>query len=171
MKRLFALLSAFFCFGGHAWAGAYEDGLAAMRKGDYAAAVEKYREAGLQNDARAQLDLGVMYDTGKGVKKNYKEAIKWYRLAASQGVTIAHYNLGVMHYAGLGVRKNIDEAAKWFGFAAEKGDREAVKWLEKVERQRAAGLAADPFDPEPEKRPARDVKTNQKEKTKEVAQR
>ncbi len=55
--------------GGNAWAGAYEDGLAALGGGDHATAVKKYREAGLQGDARAQLDLGVMYDTGKGVKK------------------------------------------------------------------------------------------------------
>lgn len=34
-----------------------------------------------QGDANAQNNLGIMYATGKGVRKNYSEAWKWYSLA------------------------------------------------------------------------------------------
>ena len=120
-------MTILFALGGTALAGAFEDGLAAYQRGDFATALEKYRHAGQQGDVRAQLNLGGMYDSGQGVKKNYREAIKWYRLAATQGSPDAQFNLDAMHYAGLGVKKNIDEAAKWFRKAAGQGDPEAAK--------------------------------------------
>ena len=38
-----------------------------------------------QGDARAQINLGLMYYNGKGVPQDDKTAVKWYRLAAKQG--------------------------------------------------------------------------------------
>ena len=35
-----------------------------------------------QGDARAQNNLGVMYDDGRGVPQDYAQAVKWYRLSA-----------------------------------------------------------------------------------------
>ena len=46
--------------------------------------------------AFAQVNLGLMYDTGYGVPENKAEAVRWYRLAAEQGNAVAQYNLGVM---------------------------------------------------------------------------
>jgi hypothetical protein len=52
---------------------------------DYDEAVNWYRKAAEQGDAKAQNALGVMYHNGFGVKRDDKEAKKWFRKAAEQG--------------------------------------------------------------------------------------
>jgi TPR repeat protein len=54
-------------------------------KQDDAEAVRWYRKAAEQGNAKAQFNLGVMYDLGKGVKQDDAEAVKWYRKAAFSG--------------------------------------------------------------------------------------
>ncbi len=75
-----------------------------------------------QGYAEAQYNLGVMYDSGRGVRQDYTEAVKWYREAAEQGDIEAQYNLGAMYYNGQGVRKDYAEAIRWFHKAAEQGN-------------------------------------------------
>ena len=58
-----------------------------------------------QGDARAQYNVGVMYDNGIGVPENVAEADIWYRLASEQGDARAQSNLGVMYDNGCGVPK------------------------------------------------------------------
>jgi len=48
-------------------------------------AVEWYRKAAIQGDAKSQFRLGLIYEKGKGVKKDLAEAAKWYDEAANQG--------------------------------------------------------------------------------------
>ena len=45
-----------------------------------------YRKAAEQGDAKAQNNLGVVYDRGEGVPQDDAEAVKWYRKAAEQGM-------------------------------------------------------------------------------------
>ena len=59
-----------------------------------------------QGHAKAQYNLGLMYDNGEGVPENDSEAVKWYRLAAEQGIATAQYNLGIMYDNGEGVPEN-----------------------------------------------------------------
>jgi TPR repeat protein len=80
--------------------------------------VRKKAEAG---DADAQLNLGWMYEKGKGVPEDDAEAVKWYRKAAEQGNAKAQYNLAVMYYDGRGVPQDYAEAVKWCRMAAEQG--------------------------------------------------
>ena len=47
----------------------------------------------LKGHARAQANLGVMYQKGWGVAKDYAEALRWYRLAADQGFAAAQAKL------------------------------------------------------------------------------
>ena len=42
-------------------------------------------------DATAQLDLGLMYGTGRGVPQDFAEAVGWYRKAAEQGTALAQF--------------------------------------------------------------------------------
>jgi len=49
---------------------------------DDAEAVKRIRLAAEQGDAKAQFNLGEMYEQGKGVTQDYTEAVKWYRLSA-----------------------------------------------------------------------------------------
>ena len=68
----------------------------------------------MQGDARAQLNLGVMYENGRGVAEDHAEAAKWFRLAAEQGDAAAQYNLGVMYANGEGVPQSKYTAADFF---------------------------------------------------------
>ena len=58
---------------------------------DYKKALKIARELAEQNDAEAQILIGVCYEYGKGVEQSYTEAAKWYTLAAEQGVADAQY--------------------------------------------------------------------------------
>ena len=51
-------------------------------------------------DARAQNELGEMYENGRGVKQDPAKAAHWYQLAAHQGFAAAQLNLGVLYETG-----------------------------------------------------------------------
>ena len=53
-----------------------------------------------QECAPAQCNLGLCYETGRGVIQNVREAVKWFIRAARQGDKTAQHNLGV-YYATL----------------------------------------------------------------------
>jgi TPR repeat protein len=75
-----------------------------------------------KEDAKAQTNLGLMYETGEGVEKDDKEAVKWYRKAAEQGEHAAQFNLGQMYRNGIGVPKDIVTAYTWHNIAAANGN-------------------------------------------------
>ena len=91
----------------------------------FAANIDELKKAAEQGDAKAQCNLGICYDFGKGVEKNPTEAVKWYRKAAEQGFAQAQYNLGNCYANGDGVEKNRSEAVKWYRKAAEQGNATA----------------------------------------------
>jgi TPR repeat protein len=47
-------------------------------------AAKWFRLAAEQGYAKAEYNLGLMYDKGEGVRQDTNEAFKWYRLAAEQ---------------------------------------------------------------------------------------
>ncbi len=65
-------------------------------------------------DAKAQVDVGFMHQTGSGTSVNESEAVKWYEAAAAQGDTRALFNLGVMYYRGSGVAQDLRRALELF---------------------------------------------------------
>ena len=67
---------------------------------DYEAAVKWYRMAADQECAPAQCNLGLCYETGRGVPQNVHDAVKWFCRAARQGDKTAQHNLGV-YYSSL----------------------------------------------------------------------
>lgn len=97
----------------------YDDGAAALLRGDYATALAELRPIGAAGDARAQLLLGNMYVQGKGVAKDAAVAAAWYRKAAEQGLARAQVSLGALYRNGEGVPKDYAEAARWYRAAAE----------------------------------------------------
>ncbi len=109
-----------------------------------------------QGDAHSQVDLGLLYENGKGVPQDYKEAAKWYLKAAEQGNAIAQTGLGFMYYQGKGVPQDYTKAVKWYLKSAELGNafsqnslgdayrdgngvnqdyKEAVEWYRKAAEQ------------------------------------
>ncbi|MDR3269651.1 MAG: hypothetical protein LBT83_11380 [Tannerella sp.] len=109
-----------------------------------------------QGNAKAQNNLGFLYEMGQDVPQDDIEAVKWYLKAATQGNATAQYNLA-NHYAwGRGVLCSNEEAAKWYleaankgvlnamnnlgsmyaiGRGVEKNESEAVKWFRKAAGQ------------------------------------
>lgn len=104
-----------------AFGGQLEDGIAAYDRGDYATAFRLMKPLAEKGDAKAQHNLGVMYDYGRGFPQDYSRALKWYRRAADQGIPDAQHNLGLMYYYGQGVPQNFIEAARWYRRAADQG--------------------------------------------------
>jgi len=97
-------------------------GQAAYDAGDYATALNEFLPLAQRGDAVAQLDLGWMYFSGRGVPQDSKEAVRWYRAAAEQGEPNAQVNLGWMYDHGRGVPQDYTEAVRWYRAAAEQGD-------------------------------------------------
>ncbi|MSO64409.1 MAG: sel1 repeat family protein [Alphaproteobacteria bacterium] len=60
-------------------AGPFEDGVAAVNRGDFATALRLFRPLADQGFSAAQSDLGVMYENGQGVPQDDAEAVKWFR--------------------------------------------------------------------------------------------
>ena len=123
MKKLLTVLLVLLASA--AWGGDYEDAGEAFNKKDYATAIQKYKSAGINGNAVAQIMVGVMYYTGIGIKKDYLEAVKWYKLAAEQGNASAQYSLGVMYDNGKDVVPDYAEAMKWYKLAAAQGHAKA----------------------------------------------
>ena len=65
-------------------------------------AVKWHQKAAEQGLESAQVNLGQMYDSGKGVVQDHKTAFKCYRSAADQEDSTAHHNLVVMYENGRG---------------------------------------------------------------------
>ena len=98
----------------------------AYLRGDYGTAYKELLYLAEAGDARSQYDLGVMYDTGRGVPQSNEEALKWYGVAAKQGEARAQYNLGLMYANGQGVPQDYVEAYVWISLSAAEGDRHAL---------------------------------------------
>lgn len=96
---------------------------------DEAHAVQWYTRAAEQGHAKAQDELGLMFETGVGVSKDHGQAIKWYARAAEQGYADAQYHLGDMYRGGYGVPKDNAVALRWFTRAAERGHAFARRHL------------------------------------------
>ena len=108
-KRIFMLCLAIAVLLGNvgiSWSADFQKGLAASKRGDYAAALREWTPLAEQGDAQAQTNLGWMYERGHGVPQDEKTAVTWYRRAAEQGFARAQYNLGVMYDERRGVPQN-----------------------------------------------------------------
>lgn len=102
-----------------------DKGAAAYGRGDYAAALREFRYLAARGVAKAQHNLGVMYEDGRGVPQDYVAAVKWYGKAAKRGFANAQNNLGSMYGRGRGVAQNYAKAVNWFRKAAAQGVADA----------------------------------------------
>ena len=83
------------------------------------------RELAGRGDAEAQVALGWMYETGRGVAPDTDAAVRWYREAAARGNALAQYALGDVYARGRGVARDYARAAKWYREAAQGGNTSA----------------------------------------------
>ena len=82
----------------------------------------KYIRMGAERGyAKAQNDLGVMYDNGNGVPQDTKKAFDLCMQAAVQGLATAQHNVGYAYYSGEGVDKDVNQSFIWYKKSAEQG--------------------------------------------------
>ena len=86
----------------------------------------------MQGDARSQAQLGIMYDTGKGVPQDFSRAAAWFRKSAEQGFGQAQDSLGLMYAIGQGVPQDYAQAHMWLNLAAAQGIEGAQENRDKV---------------------------------------
>ncbi|CAD6263353.1 unnamed protein product [Miscanthus lutarioriparius] len=77
-------------------------------------------------NARAQYNLGLCLQNGKGVKRNQKEAAKWYLRAAEGGNVRAMYNISLCYSYGEGLSQDPVRAKRWLQLAADCGHKKAL---------------------------------------------
>ncbi|MAI42933.1 MAG: tetratricopeptide repeat protein [Candidatus Azotimanducaceae bacterium] len=121
----------------------YEKGMAAAEAGDDATAFQEFKKAAEQAHAKAQYNLGLMHDNGRGVLQDYKEAVKWYRLAAEKGIATAQGKLGLMYHNGRGVLQDSVYAHMWWNIAASEGHENAKKARDTIEQQMTPAQIAE----------------------------
>jgi TPR repeat protein len=92
--------------------------------------------------APAQLAVGYLYESGRGVTANPGKSAEYYRKAAKQGSHLAEYQLGRMYYLGIyGTDRRDGES--WLQSAADAGNPFAayLLGLSLYDRDPAAGIA------------------------------
>ncbi len=107
--------------------------------GQYNGALRYWLPLADQGNANAQLNVGLMYDTGRGVAVDPVRAVNWYRQSAEHGLAAAQYNLGVMYASGRGVEQDTGQARFWLELAAEQGLQDARALLAEYTGKSAAG--------------------------------
>jgi TPR repeat protein len=101
------------------------EGIKSLQSRDLATAAQWFRRAADLGHAKAQVNLGVQYERGDGVRRDYAEAVRWYRTAAAQGDAMGQNHLGTMYRNGKGVPQDYTEAARWYRQSAAQGYVEA----------------------------------------------
>ncbi|MBT3183470.1 MAG: sel1 repeat family protein [Nitrospina sp.] len=86
MKRLIPVLLMLVLVSAPVYAGDFQDGENAYRKGDYRTAFEKFEPLAEQGNAQAQWLLAGLYARGMGVARDYVQALKWSAIAGANGV-------------------------------------------------------------------------------------
>ena len=114
------LLLFVLCISNDAYAGSFEDGVAAYTKGDFSTAMRLFRPLAESGNANAQYKLGLIYDLGKGTPKDDKLALRWYQAAALKGFALACFHLGQFYEKGRGVNQSYAEAYKFYSCAESK---------------------------------------------------
>ncbi|MBM3506803.1 MAG: sel1 repeat family protein [Alphaproteobacteria bacterium] len=100
---------------------AYNAGVAAFEAGEYAAAHAARLPLARSGDLDAQRNVGLLYQTGRGVPLDLGVAFYWYRLAAEAGNAPAANSVAMMYLAGDGLPSDYVAASAWLARAAAQG--------------------------------------------------
>jgi len=116
----------------HPTLAALEDGVSAMEKGDYGAAILEFEIHARQNNAQAQNYLGILHADGLGSPRNDALAADWFFKAALLGSPEAMMNLARMYGEGRGVPQDNRAAVNSYRAAAKAGFQPAIKRMVQI---------------------------------------
>ncbi|MSP52479.1 MAG: sel1 repeat family protein [Alphaproteobacteria bacterium] len=103
----------------------FDEGRAALDRGDFAAAFQELLPAADAGEARAQLLIGFLIRAGAGVPADDIAAVRWFEKAAAQGWPEGQGALGVAYFLGRGVTQDYALAVQWLTRAADAGNADA----------------------------------------------
>ena len=86
-----------------------------MNRGRFAVAYRSWLPLAMPE---AQLNLGLLYQSGQGVDVDLEKALHWFEEAASSP---AHFNLGMMYFEGSGVEQDYTVSMREFQSLRRKG--------------------------------------------------
>ncbi|MDX9740763.1 MAG: tetratricopeptide repeat protein [Gammaproteobacteria bacterium] len=98
-----------------------QEGMDALGRGDYGAALKEFRVAAEAGDDAAEYNLGLLHEKGLGVEQDHAAALNWYRRGAKKDYAPSWYSLGLMHLNGQGVKADPEEGKDLLRKAAGKG--------------------------------------------------
>lgn len=104
----------------------YNEGCDYYNQGQYASAVDCFRQAAESDYGPAQWALGQCYDNGHGVPKNWDISAEWYRKSADNDCPEGQYELGLCYEGGFGVDESPSMAVYWYKKAAAANDTNAI---------------------------------------------
>ena len=106
-----------------------QDATSAVQRKDYPSAVRLLQPLASAGNPQAQLNLGLLYYHGHGVRESDSEALQWFERAARQGLAEAQFLAGNMYAYGLIVLPADTDptplAATWYFEAARQGHASA----------------------------------------------
>jgi uncharacterized protein len=87
-------------------------------RGKYVSAFRLFLKAAKEGDISSELNVGYLYDTGIGVRRNRVAALSWYKKAYRHGCASGAHNIGIIYRD----KGNIKRALIWFQRAVDLGD-------------------------------------------------
>ena len=93
---------------------------------NYLKAATWFKLAAVQDLKEAQYSLGILYDTGFGLKKDENQAFLWYHAAANNQHPMAQFNVGNFYLERENGKGNFESALRWFELASKNGVDEAA---------------------------------------------
>ncbi|WP_082633334.1 SEL1-like repeat protein [Lacimicrobium alkaliphilum] len=94
--------------------------------GDYEKAGYLYKVASANGDGAATNNLGLMYESGRGVSKDVEKAISLYLEAIKQGDSSGHVNLGRLYESGIDVEQDFSKAFSHYSKGVELKNDQAM---------------------------------------------
>jgi TPR repeat protein len=120
-----------------------DEGIAAYNEGNYATALEHFKEAAERGDPAGKHLLASLYYQGHGVAKDVQRAVALFTEAADAGFRPSQANLALMYSVGDGVQRDPAKAVAYGMRAAEAGDVQSQFNLgQAYRRRRRPGLQA-----------------------------
>ena len=91
-------------------ASAYDKGAFYFARGEYLSALTLWKPLANEGNSAALYSIGLLYDQGKGVKKDTQIALTYLQAAVDKNLPVAQYYLGMKYYAGLNIKKDASKA-------------------------------------------------------------
>ena len=113
-------------------ARAVDDGVVEFKKGNYESAVRMLSPYADQGDKTAELNVGIAYAFGLGVKRDRDRARALLRRSLGSRAQDTYFWVAKSFETGDGVAKDSQEAMAWYRIAADDGSSEARDHLKSI---------------------------------------